>query len=196
MVRIWNVVFGRLVEHVRHRAAGRDRIHRDFLVAAVFGQTADEGVDGALGCRVERMPGDGERRGGVGAHEDDATVRAEVLVRLARDEELSARVDVEDPVELLLRDVAEVAEGDDARVGANNVQPVEDLDGLVEETHYLRYLADVRLDGYGVGAQSFDLFHHSVCRSGGLDVVDDDFGAATAQLDGHGGANATTGARH
>ena len=131
------VVLGRLMEHVRHGAAGRDGVDGDFLVAAVFGQAADEGVDGALEGRVERVPGHGEGGGRVGAHEDDAAVRAEVPVRLARDEELPARVDVEDAVEFLLGDVAQVAEGDDARVGTHHVQPVEDLDGLGEQTHDL-----------------------------------------------------------
>ena len=39
-----------VVEHVRDRAAGRDRVDGDALVPAVLGEDADEGVDGALGA--------------------------------------------------------------------------------------------------------------------------------------------------
>jgi hypothetical protein len=45
---------------------------------------------------------DRERVGRVGAHEDDPATFVQVLVPLAGDEELAARVDGEDPVELLL----------------------------------------------------------------------------------------------
>ena len=91
-----------LVEHVRDRAPRRDRIDRDALVPAVLGEDADEGVDGALGARVEAVAGDGEILGRVGGHKDDAAGGVEVAVGFAGDKELGARVEGEDAVEFFL----------------------------------------------------------------------------------------------
>ncbi len=91
-VRIGEIILGRFVEHVRHRASGGNRIDRNLLVAAIFGETTDERVDGALGSRVERVLGHGKRYRGVGAHEDDAAVLVEVFVRFAGDKELPSSV--------------------------------------------------------------------------------------------------------
>lgn len=96
------VVLGGGVEHVSHDAAGRDGVDGDPLLAAVHGQARHEGLDGALGGRVERVLGHHEALGRVGARQDDAPAPAQVLVRLACDEELAARVEAEDAVEFLL----------------------------------------------------------------------------------------------
>lgn len=90
------------VEHVRHDAAGRNGIHRDPLFAAVDRQAWHEGLDGALRGGVERVFWHHEALGGVRARQDDAPAPAEVLVRLAGDKELAARVETEDAVEFLL----------------------------------------------------------------------------------------------
>lgn len=48
------------------------------------------------------MLGHAEVLGRVGRHQDNAPALVEMAVRLARDEELRARVDAEDAIELLL----------------------------------------------------------------------------------------------
>lgn len=99
---IGDVVVRGGVEHVGDGAAGGHGVDGDLLVARVLGQAADKGLDGALGGRVERVAGHAEAVRRVGRHEDDAAALVEVLVRLAGDKELRARVEAEDAVKLLL----------------------------------------------------------------------------------------------
>lgn len=91
------------VKHVRHCAARRHGIDRNLLVAGVLGEDADEGVNGALGAGVERVPGHAKVPGRVGGHEDDASAVVEMAVCLAGDEELAAGVEGEDAVKLFLK---------------------------------------------------------------------------------------------
>lgn len=126
-----------------------------------------------------------------GAHHDEAATDLEVLVGLAGDEELAAGVDGEDAVKLLGGDVLDVAERDDARVGADNVELAPDLDGLVKELDDLVHVRHVGLDGGGVGARLLDGVDDLLGRLGAVGVVDNDLGAATTQLQGHFPADTT-----
>ena len=90
------------MEHIRHRAARRHPVHRDFLVPAVLGEHAHERLDGGFGARVERVFRHGEVLDRVRRHEDDPAAVVEVAVGLASDKELCPRVDTEDPVEFVL----------------------------------------------------------------------------------------------
>lgn len=182
------------VVHVSLNAAGGDAVDGDLLVAGVDGHAADEGLDGALGARVDGVLGHALGLAGDGAHEDDAAADGQVLVGLAGDEELAAGVDAHDAVVLLLGDVLEVAEGDDAGVGADDVELAEVLDGEVHHLDGLGDVADVGLVGDGVGAHLLDVLDDLVGGVLGVGVVDDDLGAAAGELDGHGGTNATAGA--
>jgi len=179
------------VVHVGLDATGGNGVDSDALVARVDGHAADKGLDGTLGTGVDGVLGDALGLTGDGAHQDDAAADGKVLVGLTGDEELAAGVDLEDAVEFLLGDVLEVAEGDDTGVGADNVELAEVLDGLVEELDGLGDLADVGLDGDGVGAVLLDLLDDLVGGVGRVGVVDDDLGTTLSELNGHRLANTT-----
>jgi hypothetical protein len=189
-----DVLAADLVVHVGLDAAGRDAVDGDLLVAGVDGHAAHKGLDGALGARVDGVLGHALGLAGDGAHEDDAAADRQVLVGLPGDEELAAGVDAHDAVVLLLGHVLHVAEGDDAGVGADNVELAEVLDGLVHHLDGLGDVADVGLDGDGVAAHLLDLLDELVGGFLGVGVVDDDLGAAAGELNGHRRANATAGA--
>lgn len=142
-------------------------------------------LNGALGTRVDGVLGHTLGLSGDGAHEDQPSADLEVLVRLARHEELAARVDVEDAVELLRGDVLDVAERHHAAVGADNVELAEDLDGLLEHAHDLVDVRHVGLDRGRVRAGLLDGLHDLLGRLLAVGVVDDDFCAAAAELEGH-----------
>lgn len=149
------------------------------------GHAAHKGLDGALGPGVDGMLGHALGLPRDRAHEDQPAADLEVLVRLAGDEELAARVDVEDAVELLGRDVLDVAERDDAAVGADHVELAEHLDRLVEHAHDLVHVRHVGLDRRRVRAGLLDGLHHLLGRLGAVGVVDDDLCAAAAEFEGH-----------
>ncbi len=125
------------------------------------------------------------RLAGNRPHKDDPPADLEMLVRLARDEELAARVDGEHPVELVLGDVLEMAERHDARVGAHYVEPLEVRHGLLEQSHRLGDVCDVGFDGDRVGPEFFYLFDHFGGCVDAVRVVDDYFSPASGQLEGH-----------
>jgi hypothetical protein len=189
-----DVLAADLVVHIGLDAAGGDAVDGDLLVAGVDGHAADEGLDGTLGAGVDGVLGHALGLAGDGAHQDDAAADGQVLVGLAGDEELAAGVDAHDAVVLLLGDILEVAEGDDAGVGADDVKLAEVLDGEVHHLDGLVDVADVGLVGDGVGAVLLDLLDELVGGVLGVGVVDNDLCAATAELGGHRRANATAGA--
>lgn len=125
-----------------------------------------------------------------GAHEDQAAADLEVSIGLAGDEELAARVDVEDAVELLRSDVLDVAERDDAAVGAHNVEPAKLLVRLLKHVHDLVHVGHVGLDGRRVRAALAELVHHLLRVPVAVGVVDDDPRAAPAHLERNLPANA------
>lgn len=171
--------------HVGLDATGGNSVDGDLLVAKVDGHAAHESLNGTLGRRVDGVLGDGLGLTGDRSHEDQATADREVLVRLAGDEELATGVDVEDAVKLLGRDILDVAERHDARVGADDVELAESLDGLLKETDNLVDVRHVGLDGDGVGAVLLDLLDDLVGGRVAVGVVDNDLGAAASKLKGH-----------
>lgn len=207
------------MEHVGDGAAWRDRVDRDLLVPRVFREDADERLDGRLGARVQRVLGHAEFLGRVGRHEDDAAAGVEMAVRFAGDEELRTRVDAEDTIEFFLSmarplvfpnaaapaslassrsmgnaylgHIAHVPKTHDPGVAAHDVEPAEMPHRIGHQRGRLRHLADVGLEGDRVGPQALDLRHDFLRRFPRVGVVDDHLGAAAAEVDGHGGADAT-----
>ena len=220
LLPVRDVVLGDVVEHVRDRTARGHRIHRDLLVPAVLREHADKRLDGAFGARVQRVLRHAEFLGRVGRHEDDTAPLVEVAVRLAGDEELRARVDAEHPVEFFLCDmhliflipplfrsgflsefqtegsylghVAQMPKTHNPGVAAHDIQTAEMLHHVIHQPGRLRHLPDVGLDGHRAGPQALDLSHDLLGRLPRVGVVDDDFGAAAAELDRHGGADAAS----
>lgn len=186
-----DVLAADLVVHVGLDATRGDAVDGDLLVTAVDGHAANEGLDGTLGTGVDGVLGDTLGLAGDGSHEDDAAADLKVLVGLTGNEELPTGVDFHNAVVLLLGDVLQVAEGDNAGVGRYDVDLAEVLLGLLEELLDLADVGDVGLDGNGVAAVLLDLLDDSVGGSVGVGVVDDDLGAASTELSGHSLANAT-----
>ena len=191
-----DVVPGVGVEHVALDAAGRDAVDGDAAAPKVGGHGLDEPDDGHLAPVVERVVLDALEPGGDGGHEDDAAVVLHVLEGGLADEELRARVEREDVVELLLGDLLGDVPGLGARVAHDDVDAAHGRLGLGEEPLDLGDLADVGLDRDGAGAVVEPFDDAADLLGGGLggDVVDDDAGAAFAHLDGAAAADAAAGA--
>ena len=139
---------------------------------------------------------DAQQTGGDGAHEDDAAIVLNILVRGLANKELRAGVQVEDVVVLLLRNLLGDVPALGPGVGHDDVDLAEGLLALLEQAGDLGDLADVGADGDGFGAvvealDDLDDFLRWALRG---DVVDDDGGAALAQLDGTATADSATGA--
>lgn len=140
LVAVGDVLSAYSVVHVGLDSTRCDSVDGDLLVAEVEGHAADEGLNGSLAAGVDSVLGDTLSLASDAAHHDEAATDLEVLVGLAGDEELATGVDAEDAVELLWRDVLDVAERDDTAVGADNVELAPDLDGLVKQLHDLVHI--------------------------------------------------------
>jgi hypothetical protein len=185
LITAGDVLLAHSMVHVGLDAAGSDSVDRDLLVTEVDGHAPDEGLDGTLGGGVDGVLGDSLGLASDGSHENETAADREVLVGLARDEELATGVDVEDAVELLGGHILDVAEGDDTRVGADDVELAELLDGLLEEFDDLVDVRHVSLDGGGIGAVLLDEINDLVGGRVAVGVVDNDLGAATSKLKSH-----------
>lgn len=126
-----------------------------------------------------------------GAHQNQATTNLEVLVGLAGDKELATGVDGKDTVKFLRGDVLDVAEGDDAAVGANDVELAKDLDGLLEHPDDVLDDTNVGLDAGSVRAVLLDGGDDLLGGLGAVGVVDNDLAATTTELHGHFPADTT-----
>lgn len=184
-----------LVKHVGLDAAGGDAVDGDALGAAVDGKGTAETLDGGLGAGVQGVVGDARHDGGNGRRQDDAAAAAAVLETLLGDKELAPSVEVEDLVEQLLRHLELVAPDLHAAVGHDKVEPAKVRHGLVEEGDHLGRLADVGLDGDSLGTELLELRDDLLGGLAAATVVDNDRGAATAQLDGDTTSDATAGTR-
>jgi hypothetical protein len=102
------------------------------------------------------------------------------------DEELGASVQVEDVVVLLLGDLLGLVPRLGTAVGHDDIDLAKVLLGLLEQTLDLGDLADIGLDGDGLGtaAGGLDLCNNLV--GGGLAalVVDDNAGTTSSELNG------------
>lgn len=110
------------------------------------------------------------------------------------DEELSAEVQPENEIESLLRDLLRLVERFHARIRADNVDFAKVRNALVKEARDFRHFGHVGLDGDGGGAEGVDLRADAVGAVEAFDVVDDDGGAAGAELEGDAGADPARGA--
>lgn len=173
------------VVHVGLDSTRGNSVDSDALVTTVDGHAADEGLNSTLGARVDGVLGDSLGLTGDGTHKDDATTDGKMLVGLAGNEELTTGVDLEDTVEFLLGDILKVTEGDNARVGADNVELTVVLNGLLEEGDDLRDLGDVGLDGNGVTTILLDLVDDGGSGVVAVGVVHDNLGTTLGELSGH-----------
>lgn len=183
-----------LGKHIGLDPAGRNRIDGNPLGPRIGCKPTCEGLDRGLGAAVDGMIGHVGDGRGDGGHEDDAAAAGDVAEGVLGDEELGARVEAEDGVEVGFCDVLLGAEDLAAGVGDDDVEAAEVGERLVEEVRYLGDFGHVGLDGDSFAAGRLDRRHHFVRGRGAVGVVDDDAGAAFAELEGHGGAEAAAGA--
>lgn len=188
-----NVMPRILGEHVALDTARRHAIDRDAALAKVGGKALDHADDGHLGRIVQDVVLYAEQARGDGAHENEAAVVLDVLVRGLPDEELGARVEVEDVVVLLLGDLLRLVPRLGPRVAHDDVDLAKCLLGLGEEPVDLGYFGHVGLDGDGLGAvvEALDDLAYFLGRALGRDVVHHDGSTALAQLDGAAAADAS-----
>lgn len=191
LVSTGDVLLAHSVVHVGLDSTGGNAVDSDLLVTAVDGHAADEGLNGTLGARVDGVLGDTLGLTSDGAHHDDPAANLHVLVGLTGHEELTAGVDPEDAVELLLGNILQVAERDNTRVGAADVELAKVLDGLLHQLGGLVDVGNVGLDGNGVGAILLDLIDDGLRGFAAVGVVDDNLCATAGELEGHLLANAT-----
>lgn len=182
VLAVGDVLLAHGVVHVSLDTTGGDGVDGDFLVAAVDGHAAHESLDGTLAAGVDGVFGHALGLACDGAHEDDAAADFKVLVCFSCDEELAASVDAEDSVEFFFSDILEVAEGDDAGVGDDNVEFAEVLLGFGEHVDGFGDVGDVGLHCDGVSAEGFDFFDELIGGRGGVGVVDDDVGATAGEF--------------
>jgi hypothetical protein len=122
-----------------------------------------------------------------GTHKDDPATNFHALVCLLGNEELTTGVDVEDTIKLLGLNIGEVTERNDTRIGAADVELAEVCDDIVHELRGLLDVANVGLEGGGVGAvaQCLDLLNDGLSALDGVGVVDCDLSTALGELNGH-----------
>lgn len=185
LVTVRDILAAHSMVHIGLDAAGGDNVDGDLLVAEVDGHAAGEGLDGALAAGVDGVLGDALGLAGDAAHEDEAAPFLEVEVGLLGDEELAPRVDGEDAVELLGRDVLDVPERHHAAVGAHDVQLAEDPRRPLEQRLDLAHVRHVGLDRRRVRPRLLDLLHHLLGRLRAVRVVHDHLRAAASELEGH-----------
>lgn len=186
-----------LGEHVGLDTTGGNTVDGDTAHTKVRRERLNHTDNRHLGRIVQHMIPDAQQTGRDGAHQDQAAVVLQVLPGGLADEELGARVQVEDVVELLLGDLLRLVPRFRAGVAHDDVDLAERLLGVLEEAFDLGFLGHVGLDGdgFGAGPGRFNLLAYFV--GGGLarGVVHDDAAAALAQLDGAAAADTTAGAR-
>jgi hypothetical protein len=124
---------------------------------------------------------------GDGSHEDDPATNFHPLVRLLGDEELTTGVDVEDTVELLRLDISEVAERDDTRVGAADIELAEVCNNIVHQLDSLLDVANIGLEGVCIRSvvECLNLLDDCLSAVDGVGVVDSDLSTALGELNGH-----------
>lgn len=182
-----------LVVHVGLDAARGDGVDSHLLLAAVNGEGSGETLDGGLGAGIEGMVVNASHGGGDGRSEDNAASAAAVLETLLGDEELASAVEVEDAVKELLGDI-ELGRPDlSTRVGDHELNVTVVGHNAVKEAGNLGGLADVGLDGDGIGAKGLELGNGVLSGLGARAVVDNNVAAALGKLEGDALANTAAG---
>jgi len=191
-----NVLAANSVVHIGLDATGGDTVDGNLLLSSVDSHAPGECLDGTLGAGVDSVLGDTLGLASDGSHQDDTATDFHPLVGLLGDEELTTGVDVEDTVKLLRLDIGEVTEGNDARVGAADIETAEVCNNIIHELGGLRNVADVGLESIGIGtvSKSLDLLNDCLCTLDGVGVVDSDLSTALAELDSHRLSDTTAGA--
>jgi len=177
--------------HVCLDAAWCDRVDGDPLVAEIGGKRAGEALDGAFGAGVQSMVLDSLHLRRHAAHEDDASAIFDEVVCCLCDEELSARVEVEDLVVLFWSDFAGLVEGFHARVGDGDVDTAKVVFGGLVERRHLDGIADIGLDGNSRLSKSLDLINDLLGCAGGAGIVDDEVGAAAGKFESDASTDST-----
>ena len=126
--------------------AGIQRVDADLLWAELAGEHAGDGVDRALGARVNRAVRKCDATGN-GTDIDDAAAFAEVLDGCLRREQKTEHVDVKHLVELVFGDGLDGAELVYAGVVNEDVEAAVVFDGCVDYALSLGRLGDVAPDG-------------------------------------------------
>ena len=153
---------------------------------------ADESLDSTLATRVQSMFRNTLRLSSDTSHHDKTATNRQMSVRLSSNEELSSSVDVHNTVVLLLSHISNVAERNNTRVRADDIQFTEVSNGLSEERDDVLYNRNIGLDGDGVAAGSLDLGYDFISCLGGVGVVDDDFGSSSPELESHFSADSSS----
>jgi hypothetical protein len=89
-----------------------------------------------------------------------------------------------------LSHILKVAERNDTRVGANDVQPTKVRDRLVKKAFDVDNFANVGSDGNGVGPQALYFLDNFLCWAGCLGIVHHYLGSIARELDGNGSTDA------
>lgn len=173
-------------EHVRLDTTGCDTVDGDTTLTEVGSEGLDHTNNSHLGSVVESVVTDTKETGSNGGHEDQTTVVLKVLPGSLTNEELGASVQVKDVVVLLLGDLLGLVPRLGTAVGHDNVDLAKVLLGLLEQTLNLGNLADIGLDGDGLGTAAGGLNLSYDLISGGLAalVVDDNAGTTSSELNG------------
>ena len=174
-----------LRKHISHDSARCNRIHRNLLRSAILCETAREALDSGFGPGIQGVVLHARHAGRDGRGEYDSPAIGAVLESVLRNEELAARIEVENAVEILLRDVLLDLKSFHTGVRNDEIEPAKVREGLGEESVDFGGLGNVGLDGDGAGAEGAELADDAVGGRGGFAVVDYDEGASGAEFKGY-----------
>ena len=179
-----------LRKHISHDPARRNRIHRNLLRSAILCETAREALDSGLGPSIQGVVLHAGHAGCDGRGEYDSSAIGAVFEPVLRNEELPARIEIENAVEILLRDVLRELKSFHPRIRNHEIEPPKMRESLLEQGVDFSGFGNVGLDGDGAGAEGVELVDDAFGGRGGFTVVYDDEGAAGAEFKGYAFADA------
>lgn len=179
-----------LQPHVALHTSRGNRINCAALLTEVSRKAACEALHCTLAAGIQGVSRN-THTCGDGRHQHNPATRLDVLVGVLSDEELGARVEIEDFVEVFQGGIGEGDEFFCAGVGHNDVQLTKVLDNLLEERLDGVDLGQVGLERGGVAAEGLDLLHHLLGGVRVSRVVDGYRCAFLGQLESNAGANAS-----
>ena len=185
-----------LSEHVRLDATRRNTVDRDALDTKIGRKSLHHSDDSHLGCTVQRMMLDTHQAGCDRRHQNDPPILLKILERGLPHKKLCPRIQIEHMVELLLRDLLRLIPALRPTVAHHDINLAKHLLCLCKQPVDLADLGHIRLDADGAGAiaERLDLLADFVGGGLGRSVVDDDRGAAAAELNSTAAPDAATGA--